>query len=161
LDLRPYLFVAKDRKDYFGATSILGRLATVAEKVLGPKITVQAMGPELGQLAIAEAGQVFEAVRTRIVSGDTFDTEPAGAAGLAVLVKAHPGLQGNLLEFLEALPRNRLGPWACAGWESVIKDPPMSQRYDQLLESWSKEGGQFLKAAANGALRTRKQGIVR
>src|SRR5207247_11381253 len=31
-DLRPYLFVAKDRKDYFGATSILGQLASVAEK---------------------------------------------------------------------------------------------------------------------------------
>jgi hypothetical protein len=31
LDLRPYLFVAKDRKDYFGATSVLGHLAAVAE----------------------------------------------------------------------------------------------------------------------------------
>ncbi len=161
MDLRPYLFVAKDRKDYFGATSILGRLAAVAEKLLGPKIAVQAMEPELRQLAIAEAGQVFEAVRTRIVSGDTFDKEPAGAAGLAVLVKAHPGLQGNLLEFLESLPRNRLGPWACSGWESVIKDPPMSQRYDNLLDAWSKDGGPFLKGAASGALRTRKQGIVR
>src|SRR5216683_189194 len=161
MDLRPYLFVAKDRKDYFGATSILGRLATVAEKLLGPKIAVQAMEPELRQLAIAEARQVFQAVRTRIVSGDTFDKEPAGAAGLAVLVKAHPGLQGNLLEFLESLPRNRLGPWACGGWESVIKDPAMNQRYDNLLDAWSKDGGPFLKGAASGALRTRKQGIVR
>lgn len=160
-DLRPYLFVAKDRKDYFGSTSILGRLAAVAERLLAPKIAVQAMESELRQLAIAEAGQVFEAVRARIVSGDTFDTEPAGAAGLAALVKAHPGLQGSLLEFLEALPRNRLGPWACGSWESVIKDPAMSQRYDELLEAWSKEGGHFLRGAASGVLRTRKQGIVR
>ncbi|HUZ93605.1 MAG TPA: Qat anti-phage system ATPase QatA [Edaphobacter sp.] len=161
LDLRPYLFVAKDRKDYFGATSILGRLATVAEKLLGPKIVVQAMETELRQLAIAEAGQVFEAVRTRILSSDAFDTEPAGAPGIAILVKAHPGLQGNLLDFLEALPRNRLGPWACGGWEVAIKEPAMSQRYDQLLEAWSRDGSQFLKGAASGTLRTRRQGIVR
>ena len=62
-------------------------------------------------------------MRGRIVGGDSFDTEPAGAAGLAVLVKAHPTLQGNLVDFLEALPRDRLGPWACSGWEGVLKDP--------------------------------------
>ena len=115
-DLRPYLFVAKDRKDYFGATSILGQLATVAEKLLGSKFTVQALEKDLRQLASPEAAQVFEAVRGRIIGGDTFDSEPAGVAGLSVLVKAHPTLQGSLLDFLEALPRARLGPWVCSGW---------------------------------------------
>jgi KAP-like P-loop domain-containing protein len=161
LDLRPYLFVAKDRKDYFGATSILGQLASVAEQLLGPKFTVQAMEAELRKLAVAEAGQVFEAVRARIFSGDKFDTEPPGAAGLVVLVKAHPALQANLLEFLEALPRNRLGPWACRGWEGVIKDAALGQRYDQLLEVWSKDGTPILKTTAAGVLRTRKQGTAR
>jgi hypothetical protein len=161
LDLRPYLFVAKERKDYFGATSILGQLASVAEQLLGPKFAVQAMEPELRKLAVAEAGQVFEAVRARIFSGDKFDTEPPGAAGLVVLVKAHPALQANLLEFLEALPRNRLGPWACGGWEGVIKEAALGQRYDQLLEVWSKDGSPILKTTAAGVLRTRKQGTAR
>ena len=35
VNLRPYLFVTKDRKDYFGATSVLSRRAAVAEKLLG------------------------------------------------------------------------------------------------------------------------------
>lgn len=161
LDLRPYLFVAKDRKDYFGATSVLGQLASVAEKLLGPKFAVQALEKELRQLAVPEAAQVFEAVRGRIIGGDTFDTEPAGAAGLTVLVKAHPALQGNLLDFLEALPLGRLGAWVCSGWEGVIKDPDMVQRFDQLLEAWSKDGSQFLKVTATAALRTRKHGMGR
>jgi predicted KAP-like P-loop ATPase len=110
LDLRPYLFVAKDRKDYFGATSILGQLATVAEKLLGPKMSVQGLEKELAQLKLPEAAQIFEAVRGRIIGGDTFDTEPAGAAGIAVLVRAHPSLQGNLLDFLEGLPRGATRP---------------------------------------------------
>ena len=161
LDLRPYLFVAKDRKDYFGATSILGQLASVAEKLLGPKMSAQALEKELAKLALPEAAQVFEAVRGRIIGGDTFDTEPSGAAGLAVLVRAHPSLQGNLLDFLGGLPRGRLGPWVCSGWEGVIKDAEMTQRFDQLLDAWSKDGTQFLKATASAALRTRKQGITR
>jgi hypothetical protein len=160
-DLRPYLFVTKDRKDYFGATSILGHLASVAEKLLGPKLAVQAMEKDLAKLAAPEAAQVFEAVRGRIIGGDTFDKEPDGAAGLEVLVKAHPALQGNLLDFLESLPRPRLGPWVCGGWDAVIKEPQMIERFERLLEAWSRDGGQFLKVAAGGTLRTRRQGAAR
>lgn len=41
LDLRPYLFVTKDKKDYFGPVSVLGHLAGVVEKLFGGKMTVQ------------------------------------------------------------------------------------------------------------------------
>jgi len=160
-DLRPYLFVAKDRKDYFGPTTALGQLASIAEKLLGSKFAVQGLETELRQLAIPEAAQVFDLVRARIVGSDTFDTEPSGAAGMAVLVKAQPGLQSNLLDFLEALPPHRVGPWACSGWEGVIKDTDQNQRYDRLLETWKREGGPLLKRAADAALRTRRPGVVR
>jgi hypothetical protein len=47
--------------------------------------------------------------------------------------RAHPSLQGNLLDFLEGLPRGRLGAWVCSGWEGVIKEAEMTQRFEQLL----------------------------
>lgn len=50
-DLRPYLFVAKDRKDYFGAVSSLGHLATVVEQLLGSRFAVQSLKADLGRLA--------------------------------------------------------------------------------------------------------------
>ncbi|TBR28317.1 MAG: NTPase KAP [Reyranella sp.] len=155
-DLRPYLFVAKDRKDYFGAASVLGHLVAVVEQLFGGKFAVQGLESDLRRLALPEAAQVFEAVRGRIVGGDSFDTEPPGTAGLAVLVKAHPTLQGNLVDFLEALPRDRLGPWACSGWEGVLKDSEATQRFDRVLQAWGKDGGAMLKAAATGVLRTRQ-----
>ncbi len=155
-DLRPYLFVTKDRKDYFGATSVLGHLATVAEQLFGPKFSVQALEADLKRLALPEAAQVFEAVRGRIVGSDSFDNEPSGVAGLTVLVKAQPSLQSNLLDFLEMLPRERLGPWVCSGWVSVIKDHELNQRLDRLLQTWSRDGGTMLKAAAQAVLRTRQ-----
>jgi predicted KAP-like P-loop ATPase len=156
VDLRPYLFVAKDRKDYFGAASILGHLAGVIESLLGPKLAVQALDSKLKQLAFPEAGEVFEGVRGRIVGADAFDTEPAGAAGLAVLVRSHPGLQGNLLDFLEGLPSDRVGPWVCSGWDGALKDTESKERFQKLLIGWSEGGGTLLKASAQAILKTPK-----
>ncbi len=158
VDLRPYLFVAKDRKDYFGATSVLGRLGTVVEKLLGPKLQVQGFETELRSLAPGEAGQVFEELRARIVGGDAFEKLPPGVDGLAVLVRAHPILQSNLLSFLEALPSDRCGAWLAQGWENVIKDVESGLRYNQLLEGWTTSRSAFLKTAATAALRMRKVG---
>lgn len=157
-DLRPYLFVTKDRKDYFGAVSTLGHLATVAEQLLGPKFTVQAMKADLKRLALPEATKVFELVRSQIIGTDTFDKEPAGVVGLIVLVKVHSTLQGKLLDFLELLPCSRLGPWACTGWGDVITETHVKERFENLLGLWSNNGGKLLKAAAKATLDTRQKG---
>jgi predicted KAP-like P-loop ATPase len=158
VDLRPYLFVTKDRKDYFGAASVLGRLAGVVEKLLGPKLAVQAFEGELKQLVPAEAAQVFEELRGRVMGGDAFDTAPPGIDGLAVLVRAHPTLQANLLDLLEAVPADRCGPWPASGWEGIIKESDAVARFEKLLQGWSTSQSSFLKTTASAALRTRKGG---
>lgn len=159
IDLRPYLFVTKDKKDYFGPASVLGHLATVAEKLFGPKLSVQALEAELKQLAQPEAEKLFEAVRTKIMSGDTFDTQPAGIEGMVVLVKAQPSLQGSLIDFLHALPSSRCGPWVLGGWQSALKDADALARMGRLLDGWSKvTDNQMLKIAAEAAIKTPKGG---
>lgn len=158
IDLRPYLFVTKDRKDYFGAASVLGRLAAVVDKLMGPKLAVQALDGELKQLVPAEAGQVFEELRGRIMGGDDFHTAPAGVDGLTVLVRSHPTLQPNLLDLLEAVPADRCGPWVVAGWENVIRDTDAKARFEKLLDGWSKSKSTMLKTTATAALKTRKGG---
>ena len=158
VDLRPYLFVAKDRKDYFGAVSVLGRLGSVVERLMGSKLSVQAYEAELRQLAPAEAGQVFEELRARIVASDSFDNAPAGVEGMTVLVKAHNFLQTNLLDLLESLPSDRCGTWVASGWDRVIRGSEFVARLDALLTTWSEEGSATLKVAASAAARTRKGG---
>lgn len=159
LDLRPYLFVTKDKKDYFGPVSVLGHLAGVVEKLFGGKMTVQGYEGELKQLVQPEAEKVFEAVRSKIMSTGTFDTRPAGIDGLAVLVKAQPGLQSRLMDFLEALPSGKCGPWAVSGWQGVIKDSECAARLTKLLGDWSKATNNLgLKASAEAALKDLKGG---
>jgi len=159
IDLRPYLFVTKDKKDYFGPVSVLGHLAGVVEKLFGGKMTVQGYEAELKQLVQPEAEKVFEAARSKIMSTGTFDTRPAGIDGLAVLVKAQPGLQSRLMDFLEALPSGKCGPWAVSGWQGVIKDSECAARLTKLLGDWSKvTNSPGLKASAEAALKDLKGG---
>ncbi|HEX3696237.1 MAG TPA: Qat anti-phage system ATPase QatA [Polyangia bacterium] len=154
IDLRPYLFVAKDRKDFFGA-SALGHLAGVVDRLLGSKMSVQGMEPTLKALVPIEAGQVFEAVCARIIGGDAFDAQPDGVAGLIVLVKAHPALQMSLVDFLGRLPRDRVGPWVVSGWTGVITDASATTRFEELLTLWSTSKNAMLKSAV-GVLKTKK-----
>ena len=90
------------------------------------------------------------------MGGDAFETAPPGVDGLAVLVRAHPTLQPNLLDLLEALPADRSGPWPASGWEGVIKDGEAIARLEKLLERWSTSKSAFLKTTATAALRTRR-----
>jgi len=151
IDLRPYLFVTKDRKDYFGSTTALGHLAAIAEQLFGSKMAVQRLEGDLRQLASPEAAQLFEIVRSRLINSPTFDREPAGIAGLMVLVKSHPNLQDNLVDFLEGLPEGKLGPWVVKGWEAVVSNPTASSRLTKLIERWSdSENNPTLKTAATG-----------
>ena len=155
VDLRPYLFVTKDKKDYFGPASALGHLTLVAEKLLGSKLAVQSLEAELKLLAPPEAEKLFNAVRSKIMSGDAFEMQPAGADGLVVLVRSQPSLQGNLIEFLEGLPGSRCGPWVVGGWQGVLKDAEVIGRFNQLVDRWSKvTNNPMLKAAALATSKT-------
>jgi predicted KAP-like P-loop ATPase len=149
IDLRPYLFVAKDRKDYFGQISALGHIGALAEKLMEAKIAVQAHERDLRTLAQPEAEALFEEVRSRIMAADSFKTQPAGVAGLVVLVKAQPSLQGRVIQFLQALPASKIGPWAVGGWHSVLKGSAEIAELNRIVVEWSKvSDNPMLKAAA-------------
>lgn len=157
LDLRPYLFVTKDKKDFFGPISALGHLTAVAEKLLGSKLTVQGYLNELKQLKAAEADKVFEAIRARIIGAAIFDTQPDGIHGLRVLVQVHPLLQGRLIDFLESLPKGRCGTWVVGGWQGVIVEAVCVARFNNLLREWANiQGNAALKAAAQAVLQQPK-----
>lgn len=159
VDLRPYLFITKDRKDYFGSATALGHLATIAEQLFGTKLAVQRLDEPLKRLAAPEALQLFDAVRGRIINSSDFSKEPAGIAGLMVLVKSHPALQDNLVDFLEGLPADRLGPWAVAGWETVLTSPGPAGRFTKLLETWTNNNSNtLLKAVASSVSRLSRGG---
>jgi hypothetical protein len=158
VDLRPYLFVTKDRKDYLAAASALGPLAAVVEKLMGRRMAVSGMDAELREIAKPEASLVFEYVRRRILGASDFVRPPVGIDGMTILVRTQPHLQPALLDMLGQLPENS-GPWAVAGWAEVLTEEASKLRFRNILERWSKiEDNPALQAVAVTALRAGAKG---
>lgn len=153
IDLRPYLFIARDRKDIFGAASALGHLEGIVDILMLPKLAIGAHTARLGELVPAEAAKVFESVRSRIMSSDDFARAPKGIDGVIALVTAHSALQPGLLDLIEQLPQDRCGPWAAKGWSAALKGTDSAARLDIILKRWAdQDGNSALKMAAEIAL---------
>jgi hypothetical protein len=153
VDLRAYLFIARDRKDFFGAASTLGHLDGVVEMLMRPKVAIGAQAAKLSELVPAEASRVFEGLRSRIMSNDDFKQKPKGIDGIVMLVTAHPALQPNLLDFIEQLPTDRSGAWLAAGWNAALTTKPSKDRFGQIVQGWAdQEENSALKMAAGAAI---------
>jgi hypothetical protein len=103
---------------------------------------------------------VFEALRGRIMGEASFLSEPPGVAGMAALVKAHPPLQLNLVDFLEGLPSDRCGAWPVSGWQGVVTEASAVARLNALIEEWAgSDKKSVLKTAATAALKVKIRSV--
>lgn len=149
IDLRPYLFVTKDKKDFFGKSSSLGHLTELIDKLFYGKFAVKVIEPEIKALTPEDAKRVFEEIKSRIIGNSDFTKEPPGIQGITAVVKTHSALQESLVNFLEGLPVDKLGIWVVRGWDGVISGTA-KVRYEKLLSKWSTNiTNPTLKAAAS------------
>jgi hypothetical protein len=123
-------------------------------------MAVQALDADLKTLKTPEAAQVFEGLRGRIMGEDSLLAIPPGIDGLGALVKAHPELQPNLLDFLESLPIDRCGAWPVSGWQGVITEATAVTRLNDLIEEWAaSDKRSALKTAAMAARRVKIRSV--
>ena len=152
VDLRPYVFVTRDKRTYLGGLTAASHLESLVDRLMGQSLSVQQALPEIRKLAGAEPEQVLEALCGRITQGDQFDTEPPGVQGLNALVREHSGLQGRLLAFARALPEEKLGAWGASSWGCFTGS--VAAEFASLLDQWA--ASQTVKPAlrvAAGAVR--------
>jgi hypothetical protein len=136
VDLRPYLFVTKDRRGYLGGLVASSHLEEIANQLVGPELVIRGVEPRLKSLKPEELEMLFELLRARIIQSDSFERKPDGILGIIALVKSHPPLQGRLVDLLESLPKDRLGAWATLGWAGVFTDATIQKRFATLLSTW-------------------------
>ena len=156
-DLRPYVFITRDRHSVFGVDTSLRDLDKLIVKLQGAPLQVKRASSEVARLQAPEAEQVFDALLAKVHDTEDFAEEPAGVHGLAELSRHHPFLQAPFLTFLKELPVSRLGPWAVSGWKGVFSEPDAKTRFDGLLDEWQKQDeNRPLKAAAKAAIKLAK-----
>ena len=141
VDLRPYIFVTRDKRSSLMGQVAVSHLEALVDKLMGPPLLIRqaATKKEIVGLAEVDAENVFDALRDKIIQADDFSDQPKGVAGLIELVKHRPALQKRLVEFIRSLPTLKLGMWAPAPWHECLKDTNAIQGLDAILRGWSQQ----------------------
>lgn len=151
-DLRPYVFVTRDRRNVFGAITSLGELDELIVKLEGSPLQVKQASAEVARLQTLEAEQVFDALRAKVRDAEDLTEQPAGAHGLAEVCRHHPFLRNSLLAFLKDIPVSKVGPWVVSGWGELFADTDLKTEFDSLLDIWARQDeNKPLKVAVSGA----------
>lgn len=153
VDLRPYIFVTRDKRGYLGGLPTASHLEGLVERLLGTEIVAKSAALEASKLTGQEPEQVFDAIVGRIIQEDKYQSKPDGVEGLCVLTTAHPSLQPRLLSFIRQLPVAKLGAWAPTSWGSVFTGS-VAGEFTALLTEWSQqEENKVLQTSASAALK--------
>jgi hypothetical protein len=151
-DMRPYVFVARDKRILATATES-SSLDSLIESLSGGELAARAVEPQVRGLSAGDAEQLFTALRERVVRASSFQTQPTGFTGLMLVAKNHPRHQTELLSLIEGIDVSNLGFWATQGWREILTEPGMTERLNGILGKWAaQDENQLLKTAATRAL---------
>ena len=153
-DLRPYVFVARDRRLRVSATA-QGGLEALMARLCGAQLEIRTTEPELKSLSAADAGIVFNGLRERVLGVGSFATAPRGMDGLAIVAKHHPHLQGEVVALLGSLDPKDLGLWVVKGWNEAITEGQARGKLIEVMRGWGEQNDNtLLKSAAPSAVST-------
>ncbi len=157
VDLRPYVFVTRDKRGALGGLVAASHLEGLVERLMGPRILARGAAGDVARLTGPEPDEVFDAIRGRILQEDSFTKLPDGVQGLVVVVEAHPGLQKRLLEFLRELPVAKLGAWAVSSWGTAFTDATAKAEFGQIVARWAEQSeNAVLQAASKGVAKLKR-----
>ena len=155
-DLRPYLFVSRDRKALFTAGSNLALKEDWIEKLCGSTLGARAAAVEIAKLTPGEIEQIFDVVAAKIRAATNLKKRPDGIEGLAELCKISAHLQTPTVRLLADLPSGQLGPWAATGWDKVFTGTEAKREFTKLKAVWATlDDNKPLQLAAGGERRSR------
>lgn len=146
-DLRPYVFVSRDKRGYFGALAGASHLQELLARLEGNRMAAAGAAAEVGKLGGLDAEKLFDALRGKVLEAGDLMKEPQGVAGLATLVKGQPALQPRLLAFFSDLPPAKVGAWVATQWSGCF-DATHKAKFDRQAAIWAEEGSTQLKAVA-------------
>jgi hypothetical protein len=156
-DLRPYVFVARDKRMLAGAGE-LGGLEALIEKLSASGMAIRMVEPEVKALPAGDADAVFAALRERVLRSENFSSPPPGFDGLEIIAKHHARFQNELVTLVRSFDVKTLGAWIVRGWNEVLTESAARDQLRSVMTQWAQQDeNRLLKRAAEqalGALRT-------
>jgi len=158
IDLRPYVFVARDKRLLTSAAGS-GGLEALTRKLCGSQLELRTAEQEVRALTPGDADIVFGALRERVLGVGSFTNPPPGINGLLIVAKHHPRLQGEVVKLIGSLDPKGLGLWVVKGWNESITDTRVMQELQAVMQGWAnQDDNNLLKQAASTALAALRKG---
>jgi predicted KAP-like P-loop ATPase len=139
VDLRPYMFVTRDKRAFSGAAGLPEILLGLVDRLSAGAFVVAGEAEAVAKLNASDARLTFFEISERLAAVEDWKSRPVALDGMVALAKAHPTLQQELVDFLSRRSVKSLGAWATAGWDSALTDTGAKATFAKLLKSWSEQ----------------------
>lgn len=130
VDLRPYYYACKEKKDYFAGRSNKDDLAELVDILIRSEFTIKKHMDEIENLSDEDASRLFDIIQQKIMESGNLYKKPRGIDGIVTLVQKKEFLREKLIQFIKALPKKQVGIWIKQGWNKAI--PKDYKEYDEL-----------------------------
>ena len=148
VDLRPYVFVTRDKRGTIGGFTNSAHLEGIVERLMGGKLVARGAVAEVAKLLPQELDEVFGAVSDQVLATDDQKAEPKGVQGLMVLAERSPEMGRRLLDFAKSLDISKVGVWPVA-MISTLKDATLQIEAKEVVASWGdRDDNAILKRGA-------------
>lgn len=156
VDLRPYLFVTRDRKTKFGVIFQSDSIQELADKLMGSGMAVAGLKERVLQLSSQDVEKVYQYIEQALSNAGNLLDQPDGAEGMTLLIKSHKFLQNKYCLFLETLPVENIGTWVVIPI-ATFSEPPVQKQYQILLKKWQEQNeNHMLSTFAGQILKSKK-----
>lgn len=147
LDLRPYLFVSREKSPRFvGTVGLDQKLEELGEALIsGNSLKVNSIKADIAGLNEEQANSLFDFVAETAKQQDSWLTQPDSVKGLLFLCRERPKLTQKAIQMFDSLPTSTMGLWAPMALGRIVKPGAGEQELLKLEDKWLKEGSPQLQ----------------
>lgn len=160
-DLRPYLFLTRDKKGAMPGFVGAAHLTEFMEILLGEQLAIQANREKLLKISQSDAEILARFITTKVSETGEFKLRPQGIMGLTFMIEHHHGARSIARQFLETLDPSQVGAWAGQLLATIASYPEETEKCEQLRERWVAEGSHQLKSILKVEAKVPKTGRQR
>jgi hypothetical protein len=146
-DLRPYIFVTRDRKQSIFGYGIAAHLSGLIEKLCGDSYAVASAKDEVVALNAKDAMDVAQNLKATVQASGDIKNKPRGFDGLASVCAHKPDARPVLLNLFRNFDPAQLGAWAWPELKSLADDPTLKTDAVAVEHAWTTQGSEKLKKA--------------
>lgn len=160
-DLRPYLFITRDKKAFIAGVDAAGSLQGLIDSLMGDDIAVALSEEAVQKLTEPDAQKIVQLIEAKVIESGELKKQPKGILGLRQLVRHQPTTRRRVLRLLEAFDASKLGAWASNLLDELTKYDELKSDCSKLLDHWREAGSKQLKAMLTAQEKTAQKSVTR